>query len=135
MRVTKQIFVVYPDADVAPVGYAAFPKSWDAARGPIPSHVLLRRADDTNPRGKSFIVKTRGGDIPWDAKTAPPPSVAVSECLFAEIAGPGEQRTVAVTFQRAGWGLRIKRRLSNWWSTGWVLPTVDFIGDAREPAD
>jgi hypothetical protein len=132
--VTKQIFVVYPDSAAAPVGYAAFPKTWDAARGPIPSHVLLRRADDTGHGGRSFILKTRGGDIPWDVKTSPPPRVAVSESFFAKLSGEGEQRGVAVTFEKAGLWLRIKRRVSNWLVTGWEFP-FEIIGDGRKATD
>jgi len=119
--------MVYPDADAAPAGYVAFPKSWDAAHGPLPSYVLLRRANDTNERGRSFILRTRGGNIPWDAAAARPPRVAISESVFAEISAPGEQRGVAVTFHKAGVRTRVTRRLNSWWSTGWVLPTIELL--------
>jgi hypothetical protein len=134
MRMTEQIVVLYPDADVAHAGYATFPKAWDAAFGPLPSHVLVRRADDADGRRWSFILRTRGADIPWDITTGPPPRVALCESVFAEIADTGEHRSLIATVVKATVSMRIKRRLSSWSSTGWVLPTVDLIGGDEKPA-
>ena len=133
--VTQQIVVLYPDADLARSGHATFPKSWDAAFGPLPCHVLVRRADDADGRGRSFILKTRGADIPWDITTGPPPRVAVSEGLYAEIAGKAEHRGLIATAVRATVRMRIKRWLNRWFTTGWVLPTVELVGGAGTAAD
>jgi hypothetical protein len=135
MRVTEQIAVLYPDANIAAPGYASFPKSWDAAHGPLSSYVLVRHADDADRPGRSFILKTRGADIPWDGTAAPPPRVAVSESAFAEMAGRGDRRGVVVTFQKATVGIRFKRRLRTWLTTGWVLPTLGLVGDGKTAAN
>lgn len=131
---TEQIVVLYPDAGVAQAGYATFPKSWDAAFGPLPSHVLVRRADDADGRPWSFILRTRGADIPWDITTGPPPRVALCESVYAAIPDKGGHRSVFATAVRATVGMRIKRRLSSWSSTGWELPTIDLIGGDGKPA-
>ncbi len=131
---TEQIVVVYPDAQVAQAGYAGFPKSWDAAFGPLPSHVLVRRADDARGKLQSVVLRIQGVDIPWDNTIGPPPRVAVTESLFAAIAVEGEHRSLIATAVRATVGVRIRHRLSRWSSTGWVLPSVDLIGGDGKPA-
>jgi hypothetical protein len=132
---TEQIVVLYPDADVAQAGYATFPKVWDAAFGPLPSHVLVRRADDADGRQWSFILRTRGADIPWDNAMGPPPRVAVCESVYAAIPDKGGHLSVIATAVRATAGMRTKRRLISWSATGWVLPTVDLIGGGDKVAD